>query len=291
MSSIAHPDEVSAAMRAGIALGYGGLIAVNGIFGTGAFGVPTNQVLSAAYPSVVTPAGFTFAIWGPIFLLQMGGTVYIASGLGSAASIAIAPMWLSTWAAEVAWQLVFANVPIPPKQASESQRLLVLAPASVLLLTAYGSMLTAAFRLRQALTAHPAANSLAVSVLLAFPSGLNAGWLAAASGIGLTLVAQLTPLQALAKPVGGATLLGFLVAAGAALAPTLGHTPSTLALGLGYATATAWACYGMTKGDSPDVVKSVAGIGVMVAIVSGGAALSVAFASYFTRASASEGKR
>ena len=61
---------MSGQMRVAIAAGYAVLLAVNGIFGSGAFGVPTNAEVSDAYPTNVTPAGLTFAIWGPIFLLQ-----------------------------------------------------------------------------------------------------------------------------------------------------------------------------------------------------------------------------
>lgn len=282
MSSLEQPGEVSAAMRAGIVIGYAGLIVVNGIFGSGAFGVPTNEVISAAYPSAVTPAGFTFAVWGPIFLLQSGGTLFIAAGGAPAASAAIAPAWLAGWAAEIAWQLVFAQAPIPAVSATPSARLAVLAPASALLLLAQGSMLVAAFRLRNALLLHPSASPIAVSMLLALPTGLNAAWLAAASGIGLTLVAQVTPaLDMLGTPRGGAALLGLVVAAGAGIAASLGRSPATLGLGLGYAAATAWACFGMTKGTSPTVVKSVADIGVLVAVLSGIMALVLALASHF----------
>jgi len=291
MSSLEGPEEVSGAMRAGIALGYAGLLAVNGIYGAGAFGVPTNAVISAAYPSAVTPAGFTFAIWGPIFLLQMGGTLFIASGGAPAASAAVVPAWLAGWAAEVAWQLVFALAPLPAASATPSQRLAVLAPASVLLLAAYGSMLAAALRLRHALMSQPTSSPMAVSVLLALPTGLNAAWLAAASGIGFTLVAQVTPaLKSLAKPQGGAVLLGVLVAASAGIAPMLGRTPRTLALGIGYAAATAWACFGMTKGDSPGAVKSVAEVGVKVAMLSGLGAIALASVSLFGGISKSDAK-
>ena len=61
---------MSGQLRVAIAAGYAVLLAVNGIFGSGAFGVPTNAEVSDAYPTNVTPAGLTFAIWGPIFLLQ-----------------------------------------------------------------------------------------------------------------------------------------------------------------------------------------------------------------------------
>ncbi|KAK7253848.1 hypothetical protein SO694_00002762 [Aureococcus anophagefferens] len=77
---MAPAEYLSGAWRLGLAAGYAALLAVNGIYGSGAFGVPTNADISGAYPSPVTPAGFTFAIWGPIFLLQGGGTALAVAG-------------------------------------------------------------------------------------------------------------------------------------------------------------------------------------------------------------------
>ena len=73
---------MSGQLRVAIAAGYTILLAVNGIFGSGAFGVPTNAEVSDAYPTNVTPAGLTFAIWGPIFLLQGVGCVEINQCVG-----------------------------------------------------------------------------------------------------------------------------------------------------------------------------------------------------------------
>ena len=78
----AQSGPMSGQMRVAIAAGYAVLLAVNGIFGSGAFGVPTNAEVSDAYPTNVTPAGLTFAIWGPIFLLQGVGCVEINPCVG-----------------------------------------------------------------------------------------------------------------------------------------------------------------------------------------------------------------
>ncbi len=47
-------------LRYAVAGGYIVLIAVNGVIGSGAFGVASNGQISRAYPSHVTPASFTF---------------------------------------------------------------------------------------------------------------------------------------------------------------------------------------------------------------------------------------
>jgi hypothetical protein len=38
----------------------------------GLLGARTNKQVSAAYPTLTTPAGWAFAIWGPIFALEAG---------------------------------------------------------------------------------------------------------------------------------------------------------------------------------------------------------------------------
>ena len=122
---------MSGQLRVAIAAGYAVLLAVNGIFGSGAFGVPTNAEVSDAYPTNVTPAGVTFAIWGPIFLLQGAGTVLMAAGKAPMLGSKVAPLWLATWAFECAWQLVFAHAPLEDGKATgtTSQKLAVFVPS------------------------------------------------------------------------------------------------------------------------------------------------------------------
>ena len=75
---------------------------------------------------------------------------------------------------------------------------------------------------------------------------------------------------ALATPEAGAVLLGGVVAGACYAVPTFLNRSA--ALGLGYGAATCWACFGMTKGDSPAVVKDVATYGgYLVAVVSAAA--------------------
>ena len=40
-----------------------------------AIGAKSNKQISERYPTLITPAGWAFAIWGPIFLLE-GGFCY-----------------------------------------------------------------------------------------------------------------------------------------------------------------------------------------------------------------------
>ena len=52
---MAPAEYLSGAWRLGLAAGYAALLAVNGVYGSGAFGVPTNADISGASPSPVTP--------------------------------------------------------------------------------------------------------------------------------------------------------------------------------------------------------------------------------------------
>jgi hypothetical protein len=253
-------------MRVAVAAGYCVLLAVNGIFGSGAFGVPTNADVSNAYPTNVTPAGLTFAIWGPIFLLQGAGTVLMAAGKAPVLGATVAGPWLATWACEVGWQLVFAQSPMENGKATGTagERLAVFVPSFFLLAGGFASMLRAGSLIK--------GGSGAEALLIALPTGLNAAWLAAATGIGVSLVAQ-EAAPSLATPEAGAVLLGGVVGAACFLVPTF--LKKSAALGLGYAAGTCWACYGMTKGDSPQPVKDVATVGGwLIAVVSAGALIA-----------------
>ena len=254
------------------------LLAVNGIFGSGAFGVPTNAEVSDAYPTNVTPAGLTFADMGPDLPAPMTrpsvgahgrsrrwrggrrdgsartGTILISTQVGDRAHgrressdarlEKVAP--LTTWACECAWQLVFAQAPLEDGKATGT--------------TAQNGGLRAELlftggRLRD----HGPGRE--------FDQGRHGGRGVARRAAHrnqcrlalrrrrdrIHAVAQNTA-PALATPEAGAVLLGGVVALSCYAVPTfLGRSA---ALGLGYGAATCWACFGMTKGDSPQVVKT-----------------------------------
>mmetsp|Transcript_13232 Transcript_13232/g.31536 ORF Transcript_13232/g.31536 Transcript_13232/m.31536 type:complete len:296 (+) Transcript_13232:77-964(+) len=77
---------------------------------TGAFG-PTNSSLSAKYHTLITPSGFAFSIWGPIFIWE--GVFAVAqmfpSYRGSMLVKTITPWWLSACLFQCAWTLFFAQ--------------------------------------------------------------------------------------------------------------------------------------------------------------------------------------
>lgn len=54
------------------------LIVMNYLSNTGVFGGQTNSDVSAKYPTLVTPAGYAFSIWGVIFLGLLAFAIYQA---------------------------------------------------------------------------------------------------------------------------------------------------------------------------------------------------------------------
>mmetsp|Transcript_105233 Transcript_105233/g.181873 ORF Transcript_105233/g.181873 Transcript_105233/m.181873 type:complete len:320 (-) Transcript_105233:311-1270(-) len=77
---------------------------------TGIFGA-TNSELSRKYQTLVTPAGWAFSIWGPIFIWE--GIFVVAQLFPRFRSTKVvslmSPWWWSLCACQVAWTLAFAQ--------------------------------------------------------------------------------------------------------------------------------------------------------------------------------------
>jgi benzodiazapine receptor len=67
-----------------------------------ALGFQSNKYISDKYPTLVTPSGWAFSIWGPIFLLE-GYSVLISTSLSSDVSF----WWKSTCVLQAAWTVCF----------------------------------------------------------------------------------------------------------------------------------------------------------------------------------------
>lgn len=61
-----------------VVFGVVSMIVMNGLSNTGAFGGLTNKDISNKYHTLVTPAGYAFAIWGVIFLGLLAFAIYQA---------------------------------------------------------------------------------------------------------------------------------------------------------------------------------------------------------------------
>lgn len=129
----------------------------------GAFG-PTNGAISDRYPTLIVAAGYAFAIWGVIFLLDLAFGLWQYSGRrrrGSALAQVRAPAALG-FALTAAWMPVF----------SQQHFLLALA----VIWTALAATLLAALRLSRDPSAEPGQTLWAW-----LPLSLHAGWLSLAA--------------------------------------------------------------------------------------------------------------
>merc|ERR1711933_213799 len=81
---------------------------------TGVLGA-TNSELSNKYQTLVTPAGFAFAIWGPIFIWE--GIFAVAQMLpqfrGRSVIKLVTPGWLGACLCQCLWTVTFAQEWMP----------------------------------------------------------------------------------------------------------------------------------------------------------------------------------
>ncbi|CAJ1423559.1 unnamed protein product [Effrenium voratum] len=77
---------------------------------TGIFG-KTNTDLSAKYQTLVTPAGWAFSIWGPIFIWEgvFAATQMCQKWRDSSVVVSMTPFWLAACAFQCLWTVTFAQ--------------------------------------------------------------------------------------------------------------------------------------------------------------------------------------
>ena len=201
------PDHYAAANRSGTgrlwrwltALAIIGNIALNYYSNTRPFAGQTMGAVSAKYPTLLTPAGYAFSIWGLIFLAL---TIYAvwqllpAQRRISLPDALAKPLTLASIATGT-WVVLFANELILP---SVGVMLLILG----CLIVAYG-------RARRRIFAD------AAPALAGVPLSLYLGWISVASVINITI---------------GLRQLGWQTAEGASITLTLGLIFVVVALGL-----------------------------------------------------------
>lgn len=138
---------------------------------TGVFGA-TNTDLSAKYQTLVTPAGFAFAIWGPIFIWEgvFAVTQMLPNYRESSVVPAVTPWWLAACLFQVLWTLAFAQEIIP----------LALACMLGILVSLLG-LAWATDSLKM---------SCAEYGLLRAPLSLHLGWIIAASAVNISVQAD-----------------------------------------------------------------------------------------------------
>merc|ERR1712166_1671056 len=75
-------------------------------------GLRTNKEISQSWPTLVTPKGWAFAIWGPIFLGEAALTVFQSMDRASPHTELlrrISPAWQLTCVAQSLWTVAFAR--------------------------------------------------------------------------------------------------------------------------------------------------------------------------------------
>lgn len=80
-----------------------GTIAFNYLAATGRINDVTPEQISAAYPTLLTPAGYTFSIWSLIYLGLIAFSVYQLSPAAPPAVRAVRPLYILSCALNVGW--------------------------------------------------------------------------------------------------------------------------------------------------------------------------------------------
>mmetsp|Transcript_35089 Transcript_35089/g.48959 ORF Transcript_35089/g.48959 Transcript_35089/m.48959 type:complete len:302 (+) Transcript_35089:50-955(+) len=152
------------AYLANVSITYGSL--------TGAFGA-TNEELSEKYQTLVTPAGYAFAIWGPIFIWE--GIFAVAQMFPSLSTSkvveTVTPWWNCACLFQIGWTLFFAQDRIQG--------------ALVCMLGILVSLLTLILR-----TDYLPEISIKEYFLLRAPFSLHCGWIIAATVLNINVLAD-----------------------------------------------------------------------------------------------------
>lgn len=91
------------ALKIAIAIGYVAMIAVNYLANALPIGGVTTGQASDSYANLFTPAGLTFSIWGLIYLLLLGYTIYQFTSWKKKPFATIGKYFLITSLANIAW--------------------------------------------------------------------------------------------------------------------------------------------------------------------------------------------
>src|SRR6056297_720753 len=115
--------------------------------------------VSAAYPTLFTPAGYAFSIWGLIFAMEGAFALYqLLPSVRSTPAIqkGVGPWWILMVLLQLGWSLSFATESIPLSM--------------FFMVGIFLSLLALTLSIRQALPRRP---SLAQSICLLLPFSLN----------------------------------------------------------------------------------------------------------------------
>jgi translocator protein len=218
-------------------------IAVAWLGGSGGAGESVG-VVAQAYRSPVLPAGWTFAIWGPIYLAFSGYAIYqLLPGQRGREVHRATGWWLATSAVvNASWILAFSARYVLLAQ-------LLIVALLVVLAWVFGRL----SRGRSSTTAE--------RVALRLPVALYTGWvsIAVVAGTAATGVRLGLPAQGALAVIAGVLVL--LVAAGIVAAVVTNATAV-----VGYAAAVVWALVGIALNDPPAAVGVAAAVAAVVVL-------------------------
>lgn len=223
------------------------VIIVNGLASGLPLGGQTTGEISAKYPSLFTPAGFTFAIWGLIYLSLAAFVIYQAlPGQRNSQTIAkITPLFVANCLANAAW--IFAW----------HYDLLWL---SLLLMVVTLLTLVQIYRLLSA-AGKPA--SVTEWLFLRLPFALYTGWITVATIANISVLQTANGWDEAGLSAVDWTLLKL------ALAGAIGATVILRARDIAYVLVIAWAAFGIASKQvaTPEVVGAATTLSVLAVIL------------------------
>lgn len=168
------------------------------VFGSTALGLPDNATLSEKYQTLVTPSGYAFAIWGPIFIAELIWTIgqllpaYRSSEL---VTKGVGYYYVAACLAQCAWTVAFGLEEI---LLSLIAMVSILIPLLVILLKS---------------SSFPA-GSIGLYWLLKFPFEIHASWIMAATLVNLNVLLVSLNLDPSIQTYVGWASLGVVVVVG-----------------------------------------------------------------------------
>jgi benzodiazapine receptor len=223
------------------------VIIVNGM----ANGIPLNGQntgeISAKYPSLFTPAGFTFSIWGLIYLSLAAFVIYQAlpAQRNNSLIAKIGPLFMASCAANAAWIFVW------------HYDLLWL---SLLLMAA---MLVSLIQIYRTLAAAGPPGSKSEWLFLRLPFSLYTGWITVATIANISCVQFAMGWDDLGLSAVDWTLLKL------AIAGAIGATVILRTGDIAYVLVIAWAAFGIASRQvgTPEVVGAAATLSVLAVLL------------------------
>jgi benzodiazapine receptor len=218
-------------------------IVVAGLGGSGATGDDVGTV-ARSYPSPVLPAGWTFAIWGPIYLAFLGYAIYQLLPAQRTREVHRAPGWWLAVSAvlNMAWILAF------------SARYVLLAELLIL------ALLVVLARVYGRLSRERAANATERAVFR-LPVALYTGWvsLAVVAGTAATGVRLGLPGDGALAAIAAVLIL---IATAGIVASVVTYATAVV----GYSVAALWALVGIALNGPPAAVGVAAAIAAVVVL-------------------------